>query len=521
MTRLLLGSLNNGHLSSSQQGGDTTGIDKTRPDDLEGVKDTGLDHVNVLALGAVETLVEVTAELISQLANNDGALKSSVLDDCPRWAGDGVLNDGHTELLVEVGSLDTTQGLARGLQKSGTTTGQDTLLDGSPGGVQGIHKAVLLLADLNLGGAADLDDGNTTGKLGKTLLELLLLVVRGGGVSHDATDLLTSLSDGVLGALAVEHDGVLLGDGDGASCSEHVDGGLLELDVQLLGEDSAVGKDSNVAEDRLAVVTEARGLDGSHLELTAQLVEDADSQSLTLDVLGNDDQRSASLGGDLEGRDDVLDGRDFLLGQKDEGVLELHLLGLGIGNEVRRDEATVESHTLGNLELVAHGLALLDGDDTLLANLLHGVGNQLSDVCVTVGRDSGDLGDLLTRGDIPLVLLQELHDGIDSGLDTAAEVHGVAAGGDVLDGLGEDGPGKDCGSSGTVTGDLVGLGGDVLQQLGTEVLKLVLQAGLDQDVSALRTQGSGDSPGERVNTSQESSTALNSKLQLLKPLLAP
>ncbi|TLD33253.1 hypothetical protein PspLS_00817 [Pyricularia sp. CBS 133598] len=472
---LLLRGLNDGNLGGTEERGDTAGVKETGADDLEGVDDTGVDHVDVLALGGIVTLAEVRAELVHELANNDGALKTGVLDDCPGRAGDGILDDANTELLVEVGRLDVAQSLAGSLEQSGTTTGQDTLLDGGAGGVKGIDKAVLLLTDLDLGRATDLDDGNTTRELGQTLLELLLLVLRGGGISHDTTDLLAPLGDHVLAALAVKDNGVLLGDGDGAGGAEHVDGSLLQLDVKLISEDGTVGKNSNVAKDRLAVVTEAGSLNGSDLELTAELVQNADSQSLALNVLSDNDERPAGLGRDLKSGDDVLDSRDLLLRQEDQGLLELDLLGLGVGDEVGRHEAAVEPHTLGNLKLVNKGLALLDGDDTLLADLLHSVGDHLADVNVAVGRDGGDLGNLLSAGDVALLLVQEVDDGVDGSLDTTAEIHGVAASGNILDGLGEDGAGEDGSRSGTVTGDLVGLGCDVLKELGTEVLELVLE----------------------------------------------
>ena len=130
---------------------------------------------------------------------------------------------------------------------------------------------------------------------------------------------------------------------------------------------------------------------------------------------------------------------------------------------------------LGDLKLVLNGLALLDGDDTLLADLLHGAGEELTNVLVAVGGDGGDLGDLLAGGDVALVLLKVLDDGIDGGLDTSSQVHGVAASGDVLDGLGEDGAGEDGCGGGTVTGNLVGLTSNILDEAGTEVLELVLQ----------------------------------------------
>lgn len=460
---LLLGGLNDGDLGGTEQRGNAASISETSADNLEGVEDTSLDHVDVLALGAVETLVEVVGKLVLELTDNDGALHAGVLNDGPGWAGDGVLDDADAELLIEIVGLDVLQGMGRGLDQSSTAAGQDTLLDSSASSVQSINEAVLLLTDLDLRGAADLDNGNTTRELGKTLLELLLLVVRGGGVSHDATDLLAALGNRVLGAITVQDNGVLLGDGDGTGGAEELGSGLLELEVELVSEDGSVGENGKIAKDGLAVVTEAGSLDSSNLKLATELVENADSKSLTVDVLSNDDKGTALLGGGLKSRDDVLDGRDLLLREEDERLLKLNLLGLGVGDEVGGDEATVETHTLGNLELIVHGLALLDGDNTLLANLLHGVGNQLADVGITVGTDSGDLGNLGAGSDIPLVGLEVLNNSIDSSLSATAKIHGVAASSYVLDGLREDGPGKDGGRSRTVTSGLVGLRSDILQ----------------------------------------------------------
>jgi hypothetical protein len=41
------------------------------------------------------------------------------------------------------------------------------------------------------------------------------------------------------------------------------------------------------------------------------------------------------------------------------------------------------------------------------------------------------------------------------------------------------------------------------------------KAGLNEDVSALRTEGSSNSLSEGIDTSKESSTALNTELELL------
>ena len=94
---------------------------------------------------------------------------------------------------------------------------------------------------------------------------------------------------------------------------------------------------------------------------------------------------------------------------------------------------------------------------------------------VSVGGDGGDLSDLGGGGDIALVGLEVLDDGLNGSLGSAAEIHWVASGGDVLDGLGEDGASKDGGRGGSVTRGLVGLRGDILDETSTKVLELVLE----------------------------------------------
>ena len=81
----------------------------------------------------------------------------------------------------------------------------------------------------------------------------------------------------------------------------------------------------------------------------------------------------------LEHRQQVLDRRDLVRDdEQDVGVVEDGLHALGVGDEVRRDVALVEAHALDEVELHAEGLALLDGDDAVLADLLERLGDHLS-----------------------------------------------------------------------------------------------------------------------------------------------
>ena len=75
------------------------------------------------------------------------------------------------------------------------------------------------------------------------------------------------------------------------------------------------------------------------------------------------------------------------------GVLEDGLHAIRVGHEVRRDVAPVELHALGVFLLEAEALALLDGDDAVLADLVHHLGDDLADLGIGGGdgRDGGDL----------------------------------------------------------------------------------------------------------------------------------
>jgi hypothetical protein len=154
--------------------------------------------------------------------------------------------------------------------------------------------------------------------------------------------------------------------------------------------------------------------------------------------------------------------------QQDVGVLEDGLHALGVGHEVGREVALVELHALGELELGAEGVGLLDGDDAVLADLVERVGDQLADLGVLRG-DGGDLA-ISPSLDRAGVRPAAVDDGLDGLVDAALEADRVRAGGDVAQALVHQRLGQDRRGRRAVTGDVVGLGGDLLGELGAEVL---------------------------------------------------
>ena len=98
-----------------------------------------------------------------------------------------------------------------------------------------------------------------------------------------------------------------------------VNGGILQLQTQLLGDDLAAGQDGDILQHLLAAVAEAGGLDGNAGEGAAQLVDNQGGQRLALDILSDDNQLLAGLHNLLQQGQDLLDVGDLLIGDQDVG----------------------------------------------------------------------------------------------------------------------------------------------------------------------------------------------------------
>ena len=114
----------------------------------------------------------------------------------------------------------------------------------------------------------------------------------------------------------------------------------------------------DVAQHLLAAVAEAGRLDRQDVERAAQLVDHQRRQRLAVDVLGDDHEVACVTCSDLlQHRQDVVDRGDLLVGDQDEGIVELGFHPLRVGDEVGRDVAAVDLHALGVLGLEVEALA--------------------------------------------------------------------------------------------------------------------------------------------------------------------
>src|SRR6185295_5726521 len=161
-----------------------------------------------------------------------------------------------------------------------------------------------------------------------------------------------------------------------------------------------------------------------------------------------------------------------------------------------------------------------DRDDAVLADLVHRLGDDLADLGVVVGRDRADVRDVLALDGLGH-LVQGLDGGADGGVDPALQLHGVGAGGDVLDAFAVDRLREHGRGRRAVAGDVGGLRGDLADHLRAHVLEGIRELDLlgdgdavlgdrrrpelllDDDVAALRAEGDLDRVGELVDAAKD------------------
>src|SRR5690606_2841624 len=463
---LVFDDFGHGGFGGQQQAGDRGSVLQRGAGDLGRVDHALFDQVAVLAGGGV---VAVVAFALFNRVDDHAGFVAGIGDDGAQRGFDGAQDQLDAGVLVGVVALDLGHG-GLGADQRNTAARDDAFLDGRTRGVQGVFDAGLLFLHFDFGGRAHADHRHAAGQLGHAFLQLFTVVVRGGFLDL-RTDLLDAGFD-VLGiAGAVEDGGVFLGHFDALGLALHVEVRLFLRQVGFFGDYRAARQDGGVFQHGLAAVAEARGLDGGGLQDAADVVHDQGGQGFALDVLGHDQQRAAGLGDLFQHRQQVADVADLLVEDQDERVIQHGDLLVGVVDEVGRQVAAVELHAFDDVQLVVQGLAVFDGDDAFLADLVHRVGDDFTDGGVAVGRDRTDLGDGLAGG-AGLGQLVQFVDGSDHGLvDAALQVHGADAGGHVLQAFFDDGLGQHGGGGGAVTGVVGGLGGDFLDQLGADVLE--------------------------------------------------
>ena len=82
---------------------------------------------------------------------------------------------------------------------------------------------------------------------------------------------------------------------------------VLELDSEIFRDAATAGEDRDVLEDGLAAITEARRLDGAHVQRATNLVHHEGREGFAFDVFCDDEEGLAALRNRLEEREEILE----------------------------------------------------------------------------------------------------------------------------------------------------------------------------------------------------------------------
>ncbi len=205
--------------------------------------------------------------------------------------------------------------------------------------------------------------------------------------------------------------------------------------------------------------------------------------------------------------------------QQHVGVLQHCLLRIDVGDEIRRQVALVEADTFGDRQLGVQRRGLLDGDDAVGTDAGECLTHELADLRVTRGH-RGDLRDGFLALDGCSRREQCLGNLVGSLGDTGTECDRVGACRDVLQASAHECLRQHGGRGGAVARNVVGLGGDALDELRTQVLERIFQIDLACDGDAVvGDRGATECLGEHHVSSARSERHLDGVGQLVDATL--
>ncbi len=160
---------------------------------------------------------------------------------------------------------------------------------------------------------------------------------------------------------------------------------------------------------------------------------------------------------------------------EDVGILEDTGHLFGIGHEVRREIPLVDLHPFDPVHCGIESLALFHGDDPILADLLHRIGDDGANRRIIIGSDGSDLSDLFLVFHLGGHIAQFLGDFINSLLDSTLQTHRIRTCCDIAQTFIEDRTGEDSSRGGAVSGVVGSSQRNFLHHLSSHVFERILE----------------------------------------------
>ena len=302
-------------------------------------------------------------------------------------------------------------------------------------------------------------------------------------------DLAANLLDAPVDLLAIagaaDDRGVILVDNDALGATELLDGHMLKLNAEILGDDLSARQHCNVLKHCLATIAETGGFDRAALERAANLIDDQRGEGLTLDILSHDQQRACRFRDLLQQWNQILEDADLAIRDEDQRILHDGLHLLRVCDEVRRDKAAVELHAFDDIERGLGGLGFLDRDHALATDLVHGVGHEFANDGIVMRGKGADLSLFLVRLDRARHGPQSFDGALGGTIEAALDVDCARAGHDVAYAVGKYSVRQNRCRAGSIADHVAGLFRGLSEHAGAEILLRVLEVELLGDGDAI------------------------------------
>ena len=369
------------------------------------------------------------------------------------------------------------------LEQGGAAAGNDSLFHRRPGGIEGVFDPQFAVLEFGFGGGTHLDHGHTTGQFGDPLIELFAVVI-GVGVVELAANGANPGGYGVLVITGGHNRGAVFGDRDPAGAAQIRQGDLVEGHGLVFAHHGGAGEDGDVGQHGLAAIAKARRPHGGHLQHAPVLVHHQGGEGFAVHFFREDQQRLAGFGHGFQHRHQIGDCADLAVGDQQQGIFKDAFAPVLVGHEIGRAVAAIKGHAFGDLQLGGQGGGFLHGDHAIGTHLGHGLGNHAADFFVIASTHRGHLANGIA-GDRLGALGNARHDGGRGLFHAAAHPHRVGTGGNVFEAFTHQGLGQDGGGGGAIAGFVFGFAGHLLDQLGADVFKGILEFDLLGDRHAI------------------------------------
>jgi len=141
----------------------------------------------------------------------------------------------------------------------------------------------------------------------------------------------------------------------------------------------------------------------------------------------------------------------------------------------------IHLHSLDPVYGRVEGLALLDGDDPVLANFFHRICDDVANFWIVVGCNTSHLSDLGLVLDLGRHLSKAYDDSLDRFLYASLQAHRISSGCDIPQTFMENCTSENGCSGGAVTGVVRGPGRNLFHHLRSHVLEGVLEFDLTRN----------------------------------------